>query len=116
MNLLIGDDYSGFLRDIVPNDPLDHEAGNYGREFAFYAGIAGISPLDVLQWGTRNAGRLLGDAPGSVGVIAPGACADLIVIDGDPLADLSLLHRPAEALKLVMVGGKTLIDRLPAAA
>lgn len=112
VNLLIGDDYSGFFRDIIPNDPLDHEVGNYGREFAFYAGVDGIEPLDVLQWGTRNAGRLLATAPDTVGVIAPGAKADLIVIDGDPLADLTLLHRPQEALKLVMVDGKTLIDRL----
>lgn len=113
VNLLIGDDYSGFLRDLVENDPLDHEVGNYGREFAFYAEIDGIEPIDVLQWGTRNPGRLLVDAPEKAGVIEAGAKADLIVIDGDPLADLGLLARPQQALRLLIADGKTLIDRLP---
>ena len=45
-------------------------------------------------------------------IIAPGAKADLIVIDGDPLADLTIFSRPQELLKLVMVDGATTIDRL----
>ena len=39
--------------------------------------------------------------------------ADLIVVDGDPLADLSLLARPQEALKAVIRDGAFVIDRLP---
>ena len=58
--------------------------GNYGREFAYYAAIDGLSPADVLSWGTRNAGQLLVDPPERVGVVEPGALADLIVVDGDP--------------------------------
>ena len=47
-----------------------------------------------------------------MGVVEPGALADLIVVDGDPLADLSLLARPAEALRAVIRDGAFVIDRL----
>lgn len=113
VKIVLGDDYSGMLRDHLDPDPLDHEVGNYGRELAFYGAIDGISAEDVLGWATRNPGTLLVDPPARTGVIAPGAKADLIVIDGDPLADLTILSRPREALKMVMVDGAMTIDRLP---
>ena len=112
VRILVGDDYSGVFRDLIEDDPLDHQVGNYGREFAYYAAIDGLSPADVLSWGTRNAGQLLVDPPERVGVVEPGALADLIVVDGDPLADLSLLARPAEALRAVIRDGAFVIDRL----
>ena len=113
VRILVGDDYSGVFRTLLDDDPLDHQAGNYGREFGFYAAIDGLSPAEVLTWGTSNAGQLLVDPPGKVGVIESGAMADLIVVDGDPLADLSLLARPQEALKAVIRDGAFVIDRLP---
>lgn len=115
VRILIGDDYSGVFRDAVKDDPLDHQVGRYGRELAYYGAIDGLSPAEVLSWGTRNAGELLVDAPGKVGIIEPGALADLIVIDGDPIADLSLFARPEQALKAVIRDGAVLIDRLPRA-
>jgi imidazolonepropionase-like amidohydrolase len=113
VRILIGDDYSGVFRHLIEDDPLDHQVGNYGRELAFYAEIEGLSPADVLSWGTANAGQLLVDPPGRVGVIEAGAMADLIVVDGDPLADISLLGRPTDALKAVIRDGELVIDRLP---
>ena len=113
VRLLIGDDYSGVFRKLLDDDPLDHQVGNYGRELAFYAAIEGLSPAEVLTWGTSNAGELLVDAPAKVGVVEAGALADLIVVDGDPLADLSLLARPQESLKAVIRDGALAIDRLP---
>jgi imidazolonepropionase-like amidohydrolase len=114
VRILIGDDYSGVFRDKLKDDPLDHQVGNYGREFAYYATIDGLSPAEVLSWGTSNPGQLLVDPPGKVGVIEAGAVADLIVVDGDPLADLSLLARPDTALKAVIRDGSLVIDRLAA--
>ena len=112
VRILIGDDYSGVFRDAIDNDPLDHQIGNYGREFAYYGAIDGLSAEAVLSWGTSNAGQLLVDAPARVGVIEPGALADLIIVDGDPVQDLSLLARPDEALKAVIRDGALVIDRL----
>ncbi|ORA08358.1 amidohydrolase [Mycobacterium arosiense ATCC BAA-1401 = DSM 45069] len=112
VRILIGDDYSGIFRDLFDDDPLDHQVGNYGREFAYYAAVEGLSTADVLSWGTSNAGQLLVDWPERVGVIEAGALADLIVVDGDPLADPSLLARPNDALKAVIRDGALVIDRL----
>lgn len=113
VRILSGDDYSGMLRGYLDPDPLDHEVGNYGRELAVLGAVEGITPLDVLGWATRNPGTLLVDAPARTGVVAPGAKADLIVIDGDPLADLTIFARPQELLKAVIIDGAMTIDRLP---
>jgi imidazolonepropionase-like amidohydrolase len=113
VRILVGDDYSGVFRDVVKDDPLDHQVGCYGREFAYYGAIEGLSPAQVLSWGTRNAGELLIDPPAKVGVIQPGALADLIVVDGDPIADLGALSRPEQSLKAVIRDGEIVIDRLP---
>jgi imidazolonepropionase-like amidohydrolase len=47
-------------------------------------------------------------------VIEPRALADLIVVDGDPLSDPSLLARPDETLRAVIRDGSFAINRLPA--
>lgn len=112
VRILVGDDYSGVFRDLLEDDPLDHAVGCYGREFAYYGAIESLAPADVLSWGTKNPGELLVDAPMKVGVIEPGALADLIVIDGDPIADLSLLAQPEQTLKAVMRDGVMVIDKL----
>ena len=54
VRILVGDDYSGVFRTLIEDDPLDHQVGNYGREFAFYGEIDGLSPADVLSWGTAQ--------------------------------------------------------------
>ncbi len=113
VRILAGDDYSGVFREVLEDDPLDHQLGNYGREFAFYGASEGLSPAEVLSWGTKNAGEALVGGGEKLGVIAAGALADLIVLDGDPLADLSLLAKPQQALKAVIRDGALVIDRLP---
>jgi imidazolonepropionase-like amidohydrolase len=114
VRILVGDDYSGVFREIIKDDPLDHQVGCYGREFPYYGAIEGLKPEEVLGWGTRNAGQLLLDPPGRVGIIEPGALADLIVVDGNPVEDLSLLAKPAEKLRAVIRNGTVVIDRLSA--
>jgi predicted amidohydrolase YtcJ len=113
VRILTGDDYSGVFRDVLEDDPLDHKVGDYGREFAFYGVIDGLSPAEVLSWGTRNAGQALTGGRDKLGVVEAGALADLIVVDGDPLADLSILAKPQQHLKAVVRDGALTIDRLP---
>lgn len=70
-----------------------------------------MSPLAALHRATGAAGDLLalsgGRAPydGRLGVIAEGALADLLVIDGDPEADLNWLS-DTDNLRLIMKGGR----------
>nr|WP_285295184.1 hypothetical protein [Aureimonas altamirensis] len=42
---------------------------------------------------------------GKLGVIEKGALADMILVDGNPLDDLTLLERPAERFSLIMKDG-----------
>ena len=60
---------------------------------------------DILRSATTVAARLIG-LEGQVGVVAPGAFADLLVVDGNPLDDLGLLTDPARNLRLIMAAGR----------
>jgi imidazolonepropionase-like amidohydrolase len=44
-------------------------------------------------------------------VVAPGARADLLLVEGDPLRDLSLLENPSKGLALVLKHGEILAGR-----
>ena len=61
---------------------------------------AGMTPMQIIVAATRNAATVcgLGDA---LGTLAPGKIADVLVVDGDPLADLKALER----VKLVVHNG-----------
>jgi imidazolonepropionase-like amidohydrolase len=61
-------------------------------------------PADILRSATTVPARLLG-LEGRVGVVAPGASADLLVVDGNPLDRLAVLADPARHLRLVMKAG-----------
>jgi len=58
----------------------------------------GMSPADALRSATVNAAEMLG-MTGEIGVIAPGAYADIVAVPGDPLADLGLLERVSFVMK-----------------
>jgi imidazolonepropionase-like amidohydrolase len=69
------------------------------------------SNVDVLRMATSENAKLLALSgnrnpyPGKLGVIAPGALADLIVLDGDPTANLDLIADPESSMKLIMKDG-----------
>ena len=73
------------------------------EEFLIRAQV--MRPVDILRSATSVNARLLNRA-GELGVVKPGALADLIVIDGDPLADLSLLTHQGAHLPVIMKGGE----------
>lgn len=60
------------------------------EEFELRAGV--LSPLEQIRGATTVAAEVL-RMEGRLGVIAPGALADMLVVDGNPLEDLSVLHR-----------------------
>ena len=68
-------------------------------------------PADVLRSATVENARILG-REGELGEIVPGALADLLVVDGDPLADLGVLQDQGKNLPFVMKGGEALVDRI----
>jgi imidazolonepropionase-like amidohydrolase len=63
-----------------------------------------LSPAEILMSATSGNAALL-EAEGELGVVSDGALADLIVVDGDPLADLGLLQDQGAHIPVVMRGG-----------
>ncbi|MGX5736211.1 amidohydrolase family protein [Bosea thiooxidans] len=59
---------------------------------------------EVIASATVVAAKLL-KLEGKIGTVSPGAHADLIVVDGDPLKDLALLTRQGRHMPLIMKGG-----------
>jgi imidazolonepropionase-like amidohydrolase len=68
-------------------------------------------PADLIRSATTTAARLL-CREGELGVVAPGALADLLVIDGNPLDDIRVLTTPQHSLKLIMKQGKVYKNEL----
>jgi imidazolonepropionase-like amidohydrolase len=71
-------------------------------------------PTDILRSATAVNAELLMEK-GRLGVIAEGAHADLLVVEGDPLADLDVLLEPQNNLKLIMKAGTLYKNELSAA-
>jgi imidazolonepropionase-like amidohydrolase len=74
---------------------------NPAQEFAFYARY-GMTAIQMIRTATTNAAKLLGRDK-DVGTVAQGKLADLVAVDGNPLADPAALTR----VKWVMKGGVT---------
>lgn len=69
----------------------------------------GMTPSEAIRSATSAAAEMLG-ARGEIGVVAPGAFADLVAVSGDPLADVGTLER----VRFVMKGGRVVRDsKLP---
>jgi imidazolonepropionase-like amidohydrolase len=60
-------------------------------------------PLDVIRSATSVAADLV-QLPGQIGTLQPGAHADLLVLDGDPLADIGVLAEPRHIRHVVQDG------------
>jgi len=73
------------------------------REFLIRA--EAMAPLDIIRSATIVNARLL-QCEGKLGVVAPGAFADLLVVAGDPLKDLNLLQEHGAHLEAIMKGGR----------
>jgi len=61
----------------------------------------GMSPMDAIKSATSRPAEML-DMAGKIGVIAPGAYADIVAVNGDPLGDVKIL----ENVQFVMKDGK----------
>ena len=90
-------------------DLLGHMHARQNTEFVLRA--PALPPLELLQGATCIAARLMGRER-ELGLVAPGALADLLVVDGDPSASLDMLADPGRGIRLLMQGGRVVVDRL----
>ncbi|MDG2005086.1 MAG: amidohydrolase family protein [Novosphingobium sp.] len=100
VRLLIGDDYGA--------GSCTH--GRYAEELELYVNEVGIPALDVVRWATRNGAEAMG-LDDQTGTLEAGKLADLLVIDGDPLADITVLQDRSRILA-VLKGGEAAVDGL----
>lgn len=100
VRLVLGDDY-GFA--MMPH-------GDYAAEMEVYV-KHGVAPIDVMRWATRNGAGAMGTRGAELGRIEQGKLADLVVVDGDPTVDVSLLH-DANRVQFVMKDGEVQKDLL----
>jgi imidazolonepropionase-like amidohydrolase len=77
--------------------------GDYAKELEFFVDEVGLSPMDVLVCATRNGAKILG-TDADVGTLETGKLADVLVVDGDVLADISILQDRTR-IRAVLQGG-----------
>lgn len=92
-------------------DLLGEMHADESLEFALRA--PAMSAAEILRSATHVNAELIGKAS-ELGVIAPGAIADVVVVDGNPLEDLNLLQDQGRHLSLIMKAGKECKNELAA--
>jgi len=91
LRVLPGGDY-GF-----PNNPI----GRNARDLELFVRLFGYSPAEALRAATQFGGELM-DMP--VGLLAPEYLADVLVVRGEPAADVSVLQDPDNLLAIMQDG------------
>jgi imidazolonepropionase-like amidohydrolase len=77
------------------------------------------TPAEVLTMATANNAELLAMSgprnpyPGKLGVVEEGALADLLLVDGDPVANIKLVEDPGKNFLVIMKDGKIYKDTVP---
>ena len=115
---------AGFVRQIERNQEVYAEmrrrgirvlpGGDYGfpwnpiganaRDLQLFVKLFGYTPTETLVAATRLGAQLM-DMEDKLGQILPGFLADLLLVEGDPVADIALLQQP-DKLLAIMQGGK----------
>src|SRR5205823_5555114 len=91
------------------SDLLGDMHADQSNEFTLQA--EGMPAVDVLRGATSVNAGMMGQA-GKLGVIAPGAYADVVAVDGNPLEDITLLQQQGKHLPLIMKGGVLIKNEL----
>ena len=95
---------------VFGTDLLGHMHAQQNAEFGIR--LQAMGPVEVVQSATITAARLL-RAEGLIGQLLPGAWADLLVVDGDPTANLDMLTAPTTGIRLLMQGGRVVRSSFP---
>ena len=113
MQLLAGTDGNASVVSLLGGScPEPHCAVQYELELLVEAGL---TPLEALQAATLNPAKFL-NATDSLGTVAPGKLADLVLLDADPLVNVT----NTTAIRAVVANGRyfdrAALDNLPAEA
>ncbi len=99
--LVIGGDYG---LSITPH-------GTNAKDLEYFVDLFGMSAAEALLCATRNGGRAF-DPTGRLGTLEPDTYADLVIVDGDPTRDITVLQ-DSDRIVGVMKAGVFATDLLP---
>lgn len=91
VKMVVGGDYG---ISIAPH-------GTYAKDLEYFVDLFDMRPAEALVCATRHGGQAM-DPDGSLGTLEAGTTADLVVVDGDPLADITVLQ---DHSKLTVIKG-----------
>jgi imidazolonepropionase-like amidohydrolase len=94
------------VRFAMGSDVVYTMFGENTRELGWFV-KAGMTPEQALQAATGNGAELLAQEQ-SLGALRPGYFADIVAVEGDPLADIQVA---IEKVRWVMKGGEVVVDR-----
>ncbi len=100
--------YRGGVHIAYGSDLLGQMHRRQSEEFTIRSEV--VQPADLVRQATLNAAQLFGMAD-RIGRVRQGFYADLIVVDGDPLSDISCLAQPERHIRAVLKGGRFLNRR-----
>jgi imidazolonepropionase-like amidohydrolase len=89
--------------------------GDYAKELSFFVDYVGFSPMDTIVCATRTGAEICG-TDHEVGTIEAGKLADILVVDGDVIADIAVLADRSRLLAVIQNGivkAGTLASREP---
>jgi imidazolonepropionase-like amidohydrolase len=84
--------------------------GEYAKDIELFVTDMGFSPMEAIVAATKHGSELL-RMEHLCGTIEEGKCADILVVDGDPLADIAILQDRSK-LAMVMKDGKVYVNTL----
>jgi len=77
--------------------------GTYAKELTFFVRYVGLSPLEVITCATRTGAEIMGRSH-EFGTLEPGKLADVLVVDGDAISDISILEEQSRFLAVIQGG------------
>ena len=77
--------------------------GANARDLEFFVNLMGFTPLEAIVAATKWGGEIMG-RPGELGQVKKGYLADLLLVDGDPLADIRILQDRARLVAIMKDG------------
>jgi imidazolonepropionase-like amidohydrolase len=77
--------------------------GRNARDMAHFVDLLGFTPMEAIMAATKLGGEIMMKG-GELGQIKPGYLADLLLVDGNPLADVGILQDSARLLAIVKDG------------
>jgi imidazolonepropionase-like amidohydrolase len=86
--------------------------GRNARDLKYFVDLMGFTPMEAIVAATRDGGALMGLGD-ELGQVRPGYLADLLLVDGDPLADVAILE---DRTRLIAIMKDGVLHKRPAPA